>query len=141
MEREEFIRTLIRLQEERWEILDKYGILYNCAFSLCDKGRELNDYCIMQLIVLPENRLHLYFKKGQVRDDDKDEERVEEKENVDDAIREFARLFKEVTGNEWESEKKIQKKHIKFYLVDMGDGVDVQHGGLGLRHFYLTGVH
>ncbi|XP_026406343.1 putative poly [ADP-ribose] polymerase 3 [Papaver somniferum] len=95
----------------------------------------------MQLIVVPENRLHLYFKKGQVRDDDKAEERVEEKENVDDAVREFAQLFNEVTGNEWESEKKIQKKHTKFYLVYMGDGVDVQHGGLGLRQFYLTGVH
>ncbi|XP_026428891.1 putative poly [ADP-ribose] polymerase 3 [Papaver somniferum] len=133
-----------RLQEEGGEILEKDGLLYNCAFSRCDKGRELNDYCIMQLIVVPENRLHLYFKKGQVGDDDKAEERLEEKESVDDAVKEFAQLFKEVTGNEfepWEREKKIQKKHTKFYPVDMDDGVDVRHGGLGLRQLGIAAAH
>ncbi|KAI3884858.1 hypothetical protein MKX03_011713 [Papaver bracteatum] len=98
----------------------------------------------MQLIVVPENRLHLYFKKGQVGDDGKAEERLEEKENVDDAVKEFAQLFKEVTGNEfepWEREKKIQKKHTKFYPVDMDDGVDVRHGGLGLRQLGIAAAH
>lgn len=79
-------------------------------------------FCVMQLIMVPENRLHLYYKKGMVGADPRAEERVEEWENVDDAIKEFANLFEELTGNEfepWEKEKKIQKKHQKFYPIDM----------------------
>jgi poly [ADP-ribose] polymerase 2/3/4 len=76
----------------------------------------------MQLIVVPENRLHLYFKKGRVGDDPNAEERLEECENVDSTVKEFVRLFEEITGNEfesWEREKKFQKKPLKFYPIDM----------------------
>lgn len=76
----------------------------------------------MQLIVVPENRLHLYFKKGRVGDDPNAEERLEEWDNVDGALKEFVRLFEEITGNEfepWEREKKFQKKPLKFYPIDM----------------------
>lgn len=76
----------------------------------------------MQLIVVPENRLHLYLKKGRVGDDPNAEERLEERENENSAIKEFVRLFEEMTGNEfesWEREKKFQKKPLKFYPIDM----------------------
>lgn len=76
----------------------------------------------MQLIVVTENRLHLYFKKGRVGDDPNAEERLEEWDNVDGALKEFVRLFEEITGNEfepWEREKKFQKKPLKFYPIDM----------------------
>lgn len=76
----------------------------------------------MQLISVPESNLHLYYKKGRIGDDSRAEERLEEWENVDNAIKEFTRLFEEVTGNEfepWEREKKIEKKLLKFYPVDM----------------------
>lgn len=76
----------------------------------------------MQLIMVPENRLHLYYKKGRVGDDPKAEERLEEFENEDDALKEFVRLFEEITGNEfepWEREKLFQKKPLKFYPIDM----------------------
>lgn len=76
----------------------------------------------MQLIVVPENRLHMYFKKGRVGDDPNAEERLEESDNVDSSLKEFARLFEEITGNEfepWEREKKFQKKPLKFYPIDM----------------------
>ena len=76
----------------------------------------------MQLIVVPENPLHLYFKKGRVGDDPNAEEQLEEWDNVDGALKEFARLFDEITGNEfepWEREKKFQKKPLKFYPIDM----------------------
>lgn len=66
--------------------------------------------------------MHLYYKKGRVGDDARADERVEEWNSVDDAIREFTRLFEEVTGNEfepWEREKKFQKKILKFHPVDM----------------------
>lgn len=73
--------------------------------------------------MVPENSLqHLYYKKGRVGDDPNAEERLEEWENVDEAVKEFVRIFEEVTGNEfeaWEKEKKIQKKSLKFYPVDM----------------------
>ncbi|KAI3916254.1 hypothetical protein MKW98_004695 [Papaver atlanticum] len=79
-------------------------------------------YCIMQLIVVPESWLHLYFKKRQVGDDDKVEERLKEKENVDDAVKEFgssSRKLQETNLIHGRGRKKIQKKHTKFYPVDM----------------------
>ncbi|KAL8217138.1 hypothetical protein R6Q57_023975 [Mikania cordata] len=94
--------------------------------------------------MVPENRLHLYMKKGKVGDDARAEERVEEWQNVNDAIKEFAKLFEELTGNDfepWEREKKIQKKPQKFYPVDMDDGYDVRYGGLGLRQLDAAAVH
>lgn len=79
-------------------------------------------YCIMQLITVPDSNLHLYYKKGKVGDDPNAEERLEEWTGVDNAIKEFVRLFEEVTDNEfepWEGEKKFQKKPLKFYPIDM----------------------
>lgn len=76
----------------------------------------------MQLITVPESNLNLYCKKGKVGDDANAEERLEEWTNVDDAIKEFVRLFEDTTGNEfepWEREKKFQKKPLKFYPIDM----------------------
>ncbi|RDX82304.1 Poly [ADP-ribose] polymerase 3, partial [Mucuna pruriens] len=133
-----------KLQEQGGKILERDGILYNCAFSVCDQGRGLNDYCVMQLIVVPESRLHLYFKKGRVGDDPNAEERLEEWDNVDGALKEFVRLFEEITGNEfepWEREKKFQKKPLKFYPIDMDDGVEVRHGALGLRQLGIAVAH
>lgn len=76
----------------------------------------------MQLISVPEKNLHLYYKKGRVGDDPIADERVEEWNSAEDAVKEFVRLFEELTGNEfepWEREKKFQKKYLKFYPVDM----------------------
>ncbi|XP_008788145.2 protein ADP-ribosyltransferase PARP3 isoform X2 [Phoenix dactylifera] len=132
-----------RLQESGGYIFEKDGILYNCAFSICDQGRGLNEYCITQLIMVPENRLHLYFKKGRVGDDPRAQERVEEW-SMDDAVKEFVRLFEELTGNEfepWEREKKFKKKPRKFYPIDMDDGFDVRYGGLGLRQLGVAAAH
>ncbi|KAK3016483.1 hypothetical protein RJ639_005445 [Escallonia herrerae] len=153
-----------KLQQRGGKILEWKGILYNCAFSLCDKGRDVNEYCtnpdllvlflkfaslmslylisyecrlcIMQLIEVPESSLNMYYKKGKPGADPRAEERLEEWEDVDNAVKEFARLFEELTGNEfepWEKEKKFQKQPKKFYPIDMDDGVDIRHGGLGLR--------
>ncbi|KAK6926582.1 WGR domain, partial [Dillenia turbinata] len=116
-----------RLQEEGGEILEKDGILYNCAFTLCDQEK---DYCIMQLIRTPDG-LYLYYKKGRVGDDAEPDERVDEyKKEADRAIKDFITMFEDVTGNEfepWEREKKFQKKAIK------DKGIDARHGALGLR--------
>ncbi|KAK6926601.1 Poly(ADP-ribose) polymerase, catalytic domain, partial [Dillenia turbinata] len=125
-----------RLQEEGGEILEKDGILYNCAFTLCDQEKGVNDYCIMQLIRTPDG-LYLYYKKGRVGDDAEPDERVDEyKKEADRAIKDFITMFEDVTGNEfepWEREKKFQKKPSKFYPVDMDKGIDARHGALGLR--------
>ncbi|XP_034897178.1 protein ADP-ribosyltransferase PARP3 [Populus alba] len=133
-----------KMQERGGQIFEKDGILYNCAFSLCDLGRGLNEYCIMQLISVPDSNLHSYYKKGKVGDDANAEERLEEWENVDSAIKEFVRLFVELTGNEfepWEREKKFEKKRLRFYPIDMDDGMDVRHGGLGLRQLGVAAAH
>ncbi|XP_047322577.1 protein ADP-ribosyltransferase PARP3 [Impatiens glandulifera] len=132
------------LQEKGGVIFEKDGILYNCAFALFDFAPRVNDLCVMQLIMVPNEGLHLYFKKGRIGDDAMAEERVEQWENLGDAIEEFVRLFQELTGNEfepWEKEKKFQKKHYKFYPLDMADGIDVRHGGLGLRQMGIAVVH
>ncbi|KAL9370587.1 hypothetical protein Peur_035727 [Populus x canadensis] len=133
-----------RMQERGGQIFEKDGILYNCAFSLCELGRGLNEYCIMQLITVPDSNLHSYYKKGKVGDNTNAEERLEEWENVDNAIKEFVRLFVELTGNEfepWEREKKFEKKRLCFYPIDMDDGMDVRHGGLGLRQLGVAAAH
>ncbi|KAF8029409.1 hypothetical protein BT93_E1959 [Corymbia citriodora subsp. variegata] len=133
-----------KLQEREGKIFERDGILYNCAFSLCDMGEGLNDYCIMQLVTVPDDNLHLYYKRGRVGDDPNAEERIEAWENVDNAVKEFVRLFEEITGNEfepWEREKKFQKKLLKFCPVDMDDGVDARHGALGLRQLGIAAAH
>lgn len=75
----------------------------------------------MQLITVPGRGLHLYHKKGRVGDDPNSEERLKQWEDVEDAVKEFVRLFEEITGNEfepWEREK-FQKKPLKFFPIDM----------------------
>ncbi|XP_010686033.2 protein ADP-ribosyltransferase PARP3 [Beta vulgaris subsp. vulgaris] len=132
------------LQQQGGKILEKDGLLYNCAFSLCDLGRNINEIVITQLITVPEKKLHLYYKRGRVGDDTKADERLEEWDNVEDAIKEFARLFEELTGNEflpWETEKKFQKKPQKFHVIDMDDGVEIRYGGLGVRQLGTAAVH
>ena len=83
----------------------------------------LCSFCILQLIIVPEKHLHLYYKKGPIGHDQMAEERVEDfGSRVSDAIKEFVRLFEEVTGNEfeaWEREKKFEKKSMKMYPIDM----------------------
>jgi poly [ADP-ribose] polymerase 2/3/4 len=73
--------------------------------------------------MLPNNHLHLYYKKSRVRGDYKAEERVEDFESrVDDDIGEYVWLFEELTGNKfepWEREKKFEKKPFKFYPFDI----------------------
>ncbi|KAJ4847116.1 Poly [ADP-ribose] polymerase 3 [Turnera subulata] len=133
-----------KLQEQGGQILEKDGIVYNCAFVHCDIGRSINEYCIMQLITVPDSNLHMYFKKAKIGDDRNAEERLEEWENVDNAIKEFIRLFEEITGNEfepWEREKKFEKKRLSFFPIDMDDGVEVRHGGLGLRQLGVAALH
>jgi len=80
----------------------------------------------MQLVTVPDDNLHLYYKRGRVGDDPNAEERLEAWENVDNAVKEFVKLFEEITGNEfepWETEKKFQKKLLKFCPVDMASEI------------------
>uniref|UniRef100_A0A0D9VGM2 Poly [ADP-ribose] polymerase n=1 Tax=Leersia perrieri TaxID=77586 RepID=A0A0D9VGM2_9ORYZ len=134
-----------KLEKDGGHIYEKDGIIYNCAFSLCDLGSEINKFCIMQLIMVPENHLHLYYKMGPIGHDQMAEERLEDfGSRVNDAIKEFVRLFEEVTGNEfepWERDKKFAKKSKKMYPLDMDDGVDVRHGGLALRQLGVAAAH
>ncbi|KAK3154250.1 hypothetical protein QOZ80_2BG0188150 [Eleusine coracana subsp. coracana] len=134
-----------KLDKDGGSIFEKGGIIYNCAFAVCDIGCEMNQYCIMQLIMVPENRLHLYYKKGPIGHDQMAEERVEDfGSRVHDAIKEFVRLFEVVTGNEfepWEREKRFEKKSMKMYPLDMDIGIDVRHGGLALRQMGAAALH
>ncbi|KAL3616068.1 Poly [ADP-ribose] polymerase 3 [Castilleja foliolosa] len=133
-----------KLQDQGGEILEKDGLLYNCAIARSDRGRGVNDFCIMQLITLPENRLYMYYKKGRIGDEASADEKLDEWEDKNAALKEFARLFEEVTGNEflpWEENKKIEKKMHKMFPIDIDDGVEVRHGGLGLRQLGVAAAH
>lgn len=55
----------------------------------------------MQLITVPESNLQLHYKKGGVGDDPHADEKLEEWEIVDNAIKEFVTIFEEITGNEF----------------------------------------
>ncbi|ONK59999.1 uncharacterized protein A4U43_C08F13140 [Asparagus officinalis] len=44
-----------KLVDQVGVIFENDGIIYNCAFSIFDQGRGLNEYCITQLIIVPEN--------------------------------------------------------------------------------------
>lgn len=71
---------------------------------------------------MPGNRLYMYYKRGKIGDNSNMEEKLDELENVGDAIKEFAQLFRELTGNEfepWVVEKKIQKKNHKLFPIDI----------------------
>ncbi|KAH9316844.1 hypothetical protein KI387_018613, partial [Taxus chinensis] len=133
------------LQESGGYILERDGILFNCAFSVCDQAIDLRDYCIMQIIVMPKDDNHyLYFKRGRVGDQMSIEEQLDERTNVEETIKEFSKLFEELTGNEfepWEREKKLSKKRLKLYPIDMVDGVDVRYGGLGVRQVAIAATH
>ncbi|PIN25417.1 NAD(+) ADP-ribosyltransferase, partial [Handroanthus impetiginosus] len=132
-----------KLQDEGGQILEKDGILYNCAFASSDWGRGVNEFCIVQLITVPKNRLYMYYKSGKIGDEARDE-RLDEWENVNDAIKEFAKQFQGLTGNEfepWEREKKIQKQPQMLFPIDIDDGVEVRHGGLGLRQLGVATAH
>lgn len=77
----------------------------------------------MQLITVPEGPLYMYYKKGRIGDTgDGIDEKLEERDDVDKAIQEFAKQFEGVTGNKfepWEREKKIEKKLKKLFPIDM----------------------
>ncbi|XP_073274084.1 protein ADP-ribosyltransferase PARP3 [Primulina huaijiensis] len=133
-----------KLQDEGGQILEEDGILYNCAFAASDRARGVNECCILQLIVVPENRLYMYYKRGKIGDNSNMEVRLDQWQNVGDAIKEFSKRFRELTGNEfetWETEKKIQKKKHKLFPIDIDDGVEVRHGGLGLRQLGVAAAH
>ncbi|KAK6119869.1 hypothetical protein DH2020_046394 [Rehmannia glutinosa] len=117
-----------KLQNNGGEILEKDGLLF----------------CILQLITVPENRLYMYYKKGQIGDESGADETLDEWEDVNAAIKDFAKRFEELTGNEfepWEREKKIEKKMLKFFPIDIDDGVEVRHGALGLRQLGVAVAH
>ncbi|XP_027083757.1 protein ADP-ribosyltransferase PARP3 isoform X2 [Coffea arabica] len=112
-----------KLQDEGGKIFEKDGILYNCAFTLCNQKRG---------------------NKGRIGDIERADDQLDERENIDNAIMEFVKIFEEVTGNEfepWERERKFEKKPGKFYPLDMADGVEVRHGGIGFRQLGLAVVH
>ncbi|KAK6936205.1 hypothetical protein RJ641_033235 [Dillenia turbinata] len=99
--------------------------------------------------------LYLYYKKVRFADDADTDERLNEyKKHIDRAIKDFIKMFDDVTGNEfepWEREKKFQKKPSKFYPVDMvlylasqavtNKGIDARHGALGLRQQGIAVTH
>ncbi|XP_020258941.1 LOW QUALITY PROTEIN: putative poly [ADP-ribose] polymerase 3 [Asparagus officinalis] len=138
------VHTDSKLVDQGGVIFEKDGIIYNCAFFICDQGRGLNEYCITQLIMVPKNKLRLFYKKGRVGDGPRAEERVEEFPDTDDAIREFVQLFEELIGNEFEPrerEKKFEKRSLKFYPKIWYRWFDVRYSGLGVRQLGVAAAY
>lgn len=81
-----------------------------------------NSYAILELVEMPKGAIYLYYKRGRVGDRLHNSERLDEMDNPKAAVKEFVKLFQQLTGNEfepWEREKKIEKKRNKFYPIDM----------------------
>ncbi|KAG0566014.1 hypothetical protein KC19_7G031700 [Ceratodon purpureus] len=132
------------LEEEGGKIFESKGIIYNCAFSMCDMVAGINDYAIMQLIQLPSDVLYLYYKKGRVGDRFHNSERLDEMDSHRTAVKEFVKLFEILTGNAfepWEREKKFHKKPMKFFPIDMAPGIDARAGGLGVHQLGVVAAH
>lgn len=71
---------------------------------------------------MPKGAIYLYYKKGRVGDRLHNSERLDEMNSARDAVKEFVKLFEQLTGNEfepWEREKTFEKKRNKFYPIDM----------------------
>ncbi|KAF7121355.1 hypothetical protein RHSIM_Rhsim13G0110500 [Rhododendron simsii] len=121
------------------------NLSFHCQFCVTCLGNDMNAKEISLMIMISLETL-CPFNKGRAGDDIKRaQERLEEKEDdVDGSVKEFVKLFEELTGNKfepWEREKKFQKKPRKFYPVDMDDGVDVRHRGLSFRQVGPAAVH
>ncbi|KAL6506461.1 Poly [ADP-ribose] polymerase 3 [Orobanche gracilis] len=69
------------------KLLDQGGQILesNCAFARSDCGRGANEFCILQLITVPENRLYMYYKKGTIGNDASVDEMLEEWEDMNAA--------------------------------------------------------
>lgn len=49
-----------KLQDEGGTILEKDGVLYNCVLTVCDQGRDMNEYCSRAVVfVIVFGNLHL----------------------------------------------------------------------------------
>ncbi|EFJ15760.1 hypothetical protein SELMODRAFT_422701 [Selaginella moellendorffii] len=132
------------LDKEGGRVFEHEGIVYNCAFSICDQTSGLNHCAAQQLVQVPDGTLYFYHKRGRLATGVPVNERMDEQTDVNKAIHNFAALFKEITGNEfeaWEREKKFTKKRSKFYPVDMDDVCDARAGGLQDQQLGVVAVH
>ncbi|CAM6092715.1 unnamed protein product [Calypogeia fissa] len=143
-----------RLEEDGGKIYEKDAIIYNCALSLCDIHLDLNQYAVLQLIQIHGKKrrrmgdhkgdIYLYVKEGRVGDRRRVRERLDKQESPKAAMREFTKVFEELTGNqfmEWELEKKISKKRNKYFPLDMAQGVDARAGALEGRQLGVAALH
>ncbi|KAJ7548964.1 hypothetical protein O6H91_07G034900 [Diphasiastrum complanatum] len=125
-------------------IYERDGIIYNCAFAVCDFFASLNHYAILQLIELDDGTIYIYHKRGRGGDRLDVHERLEEQQSVEQGIEEFSNIFEDLTGNEfepWERHKAFSKKRLKFFPIDMNIGYDACAGALHFRQVAVCAAH
>lgn len=107
-------------------ILEEGKTIFNTTLNLSDLSTGVNSYYILQIIEHDSQNVHHLFRRwGRVGNSKVGSFKLE-KMSKSAAIHEFKRLFREKTGNDWESwETKIgfRKQPNKFFPLEIDYGV------------------
>jgi predicted DNA-binding WGR domain protein len=98
----------------------KAGDMYNATLNLADVVTGQNSYYILQIIEHDSKAQWSCFRKwGKVGDDAIGGTKVTHYPMVEAALREFKKVFKEKTANDWEDRKEFKKAYGKFTMLEI----------------------
>lgn len=107
-------------------ILEDGNTIYNTTLSLSDLSTGVNSYYILQIIEHDSKNIHHVFRRwGRVGNSKIGGSKCDEL-SKSAAIREFKKLFREKTGNDWEawqSKMNFRKQPNRFYPIEIDYGI------------------
>ncbi|XP_024382940.1 poly [ADP-ribose] polymerase 1 isoform X2 [Physcomitrium patens] len=113
--------------QDTGHIVEEGKVIYTTTLNRSELATGINSFYVLQLIEEDAKKtVHLYRKWGRVGNDRIGGDKIEKLSKAD-GIKEFKRLFKEKTGNDWESwvnREDFEKQPGKFYPLDIDYGVD-----------------
>ena len=112
--------------EDTAHVLDvKIDELYNVVLNFADVIKNKNTYYMMQLLESDKNpRIYWVFRKWGRMGTDLGDTKLTEYSSVQAAKKEFAKTYKDKTGNEWEQRNSFQKQPGKFMQIDVDYSAD-----------------
>ncbi|KAI5067337.1 hypothetical protein GOP47_0017865 [Adiantum capillus-veneris] len=106
-------------------ILEDGNTIYNTTLSLSDLSTGVNSYYVLQIIEHDNKDIHHLFRRwGRVGNSKIGGSKCD-KMSKSGSIREFKKLFREKTGNEWEawqSKVNFHKQPNRFYPIEIDYG-------------------
>ncbi|MCO5611892.1 hypothetical protein L7F22_066151 [Adiantum nelumboides] len=120
--------------EDVGHILEDGNTIYNTTLSLSDLSTGVNSYYVLQIIEHDGKDIHHLFRRwGRVGNSKIGGSKCD-KMSKSGAIREFKKLFREKTGNEWEawqSKVNFYKQPNRFYPIEIDYGVSGTSSNVG----------